>query len=81
MIQMNIDDALVKDLAKAIDDSDLLGCGCCAGGYDYDRYENRAEAIAAEVVAPLLAARTERRFCTLRFTCGLANGHKGECRP
>lgn len=78
---MKVDDALVKELAQALDDSDLLGCGCCAGGYDYNKYENRAQAIAAEVVAPLLAARTGRRFCTLNRNCRMADGHDGGCKP
>jgi hypothetical protein len=42
-------------LTEALEESGLLGCGCCAGGYDYDKYESRAEAVAAFVLAYLEA--------------------------
>ena len=42
-------------LSEALEESDLLGCGCCAGGYDYDKYESRSEAVAAFVLEYLEA--------------------------
>lgn len=78
---MNVDDALVKELAQAIDDSDLMGCGCCGIGYEYDKYESRTEAIVAEVIVPLLRGRTDLRFCSLRRDCRMADGHEGGCQP
>ena len=35
---------------------------------------------AADEVLALVPARGPR-FCTLRMTCGMADGHDGECRP
>lgn len=37
-------------LTEALEESDLLGCGCCAGSYDYDKHESRTEAVAAFVL-------------------------------
>lgn len=47
-----------RQIEQAIDASDLLGCGCCGGGYDYDKYESRSEALAALVLAMLNGAES-----------------------
>jgi hypothetical protein len=39
-----------EQIAQAIRDHDGYGCGCC-GFYDFDSYEDRAEAMADKVLA------------------------------
>lgn len=47
-------DQLLARLTKALDESDLMGCGCCGGGYDYDKYESREEAVVAFLLEQLM---------------------------
>ena len=47
-------EVLAKRIEQAIDASQLMGCGCCGGLYEYDKYGSASEALAAQLADALL---------------------------
>lgn len=69
---------LTKDAVSA---AFIRGYEAALCNHDIPGWSLRQEADKAADEVLTLARNTAPRFCTLRFTCGMADGHDGECRP